>query len=81
MARGKRKKSNTVPSTVAYDEKRWQREEDARTLANAAAIKKDPERMKAAAKAAKDMLAEEKRRAKELQERASAMAKIAGKVS
>ena len=44
-------------------EKKWQREDDARTLANAAEIGNDKERLEAAQKAAKDMLEEEQSRA------------------
>lgn len=60
---------------MAADEAQWQAEEDARTLARADAIMKDPERKEAAAK---DSLLEEERRAKEYKDRASGMAKIAG---
>ena len=43
------------------EEKKWQAENDARTLAEADVINNDPERLEAAQKAAKEMLAEQKR--------------------
>lgn len=46
-----------MPS-ISSDEKKWRRESDARTLAEAAKIKKDPKRLKEAAKAAEDLAKE-----------------------
>ena len=43
------------------EEKQWQAENDARTLAEADVINNDPERLEAAQKAAKKMLAAQKR--------------------
>ena len=43
------------------EEKQWQAENDARTLAEADVINNDPERLEAAQKAAKKMLDEQKR--------------------
>ena len=45
------------------EEKKWQAESDARTIAEAEAIKGDPERIKAAQKAAKEMSEEKQREA------------------
>jgi hypothetical protein len=47
-------------SAVAYDESKWRAEADMRTLAEAAAIRRDPKRLAAARKAAKSRLAEMK---------------------
>ena len=52
------------------EEKKWQAENDARTLADAEVIKKDGVRLGEAAKAAKTM-------AEEQQEKATALARIA----
>ena len=57
---------------LSDDEKRWRAESDARTLADAEAIRNDPVRVGSAMEAAKRMAAE---RAKE----ASAMMKVAGR--
>ena len=43
---------------VTKEEKRWQAEADARTLAEARVIMSDPARMKAAANVAKNLVAE-----------------------
>ncbi len=56
--------------TAALEDKKWQAECDARTLAEAEAIKKDAARLKAAAKAAEGMKDEK-------MDEAKAMAKIA----
>lgn len=56
------------PSMSAED-KKWQAECDARTLADAEAIKADPERYKAAAEAAEEMK-------KEAMDKAMALEKI-----
>lgn len=56
---------------MAEEEKRWQAESDARALAEAEVIRNDPDRLKAAQKAAKDMADEQKKDAE-------AMSKIAG---
>ena len=45
------------------EEKKWEAESDARTIAEAEAIKGDPERIKAAQKAAKEMSEERQREA------------------
>ena len=45
------------------EEKKWEAESDARTIAEAEAIKGDPERIKAAQKAAKEMSEEKQREA------------------
>lgn len=55
---------------VAYDDRRWMAQDDARTLARAEEIKGDSKRFKAAAKEAKSM-------AKEKMDEANAMKKIA----
>ena len=49
------------------EEKQWQAENDARTLAEADVINNDPERLEAAQKAAKKMLAEQKRQAEAME--------------
>lgn len=46
----------------AYDNSHWEKEEDVRALARAAAIKKDPVRLKAAHGHAKTMKAEHMKR-------------------
>lgn len=55
----------------------WKAEEDARILADAVAIRLDPQRLARAARKAKVMAAEEERRAKEATGRARAMRKLA----
>jgi hypothetical protein len=50
-----RKKHLGVAETIT-DSKKWQEEEDARTLARAEEIKSDKERMKGASRGAKRML-------------------------
>lgn len=57
------------PAMTAED-KKWQAQNDVRTLAEAEVIKGDPDRMKAASDAAEDM-------AKEKQEEADAMRDVA----
>ena len=47
------------PEPMTEDEKRWQSESDARTLATAEVIKKDEERLKSAGIAAEKMSEEE----------------------
>ena len=49
------------------EEKKWQAENDARTLAEADVINNDPERLEAAQKAAKKMLDEQKRQAEAME--------------
>ncbi len=49
---------------LSAEEKKWRAESDARTLAEAEAIKADPKRLKVAQGAAKEMAEEEERRAK-----------------
>lgn len=56
---------------VSAEEKKWQAESDARTLAEAEVIKGDPDRLKAAQESAKGM-------AEEKSDEAAAMKKIAG---
>jgi hypothetical protein len=51
-----------------YDENHWEKEEDVRALARAAAIKKDPARLKAAHGHAKTMKAEHMKRKAESSE-------------
>jgi len=58
------------PEPMTEDEKRWQAESDARTLANSDVIKADPDRLQAAGTAAEKMAEDE------LQE-AIAMKKVA----
>ena len=55
---------------LSAEEKRWQAEQDARTLAEADVIRKTPSRLTAAAKAAKAMATDAKKQA-------AAMGKIA----
>lgn len=55
---------------VTAEEKRWQAEEDAHTLARANVIREDPDRLKAAQGAAKKMAEDER-------EQANAMSKVA----
>ena len=45
-----------------FDDKRWEIEADLEALCRAAAVKKDPERMKACQKMAKERLEESKKR-------------------
>ncbi len=63
---------NEIP--LSANEKRWQAESDAHTLAEAERIKEDKSRLDAAAEAAKRMAEEET-------ERAKAMRKVAGRGS
>ncbi len=49
-------KTKTAPALMS--EKDWRAQDDARVIAQAAAIKKDPARLKAAATAAKSMIEE-----------------------
>lgn len=64
------KKSKGVAVPMKFDESRWRAEEDARTLAEAESIKKDPKRMAKAAKRAGQM-------AKEKMDQANAMKRVA----
>jgi hypothetical protein len=48
-------KNATIHASEPYDDKRWEKNEDVRALARAHAIKKDPERHKAAMAHAKTM--------------------------
>ncbi len=52
------------PMATTKSEEDWQAENDANTLANAEAIRANPEKFERAQKAAKRMLAEEEARAK-----------------
>lgn len=65
-------KKNTIAisKSMKDDHKRWQAEDDARTLASAMAIKADKARVSAASGAAKKMLDEQR-------ERTAGLAKIA----
>lgn len=58
--------------SMTEEDKKWQAESDARTLAEAEVINGDATRLKAAIKAAADM-------AKEAKDESDAMSKIAGK--
>jgi pyruvate-formate lyase-activating enzyme len=60
------KKSGMVAQP--YDDNHWEKEEDVRALARAAAIKKDPVRLKAAHSHAKTMKAEHMKRKAESSE-------------
>ena len=55
-----------VNKTMSAQDKKWAAESDARTLAEAEAIRKDSPRLKAAAKEAKKMVGEEMIKAKAL---------------
>ena len=55
-----------VSKAIATQDKKWAAENDARTLAEAEAIKKDSPRLKAAAREAKKMVDEEMIKAKAL---------------
>jgi len=50
--------------SVAAQDKKWQREDDARTLANAEEIRSVPARLKGAVKEAKVMVKRDEKRAK-----------------
>jgi hypothetical protein len=67
-------------STSDFDEEKWRAESDARTLAEAHAISEDPDRMKKATKAAKDLADEMQKRAKEAGDSADAMQMLASKM-
>lgn len=80
-AKTKKKKVQHItaqPVSLASEEK-WRAQDDARTLARASAIQKDPIRLKEAKKEAKAMLREEEAAAKEANNRLAAMRKIAKK--
>lgn len=63
--------ANTTPKVAKNaEEEKWMAESDARTLAEADAIRQDPGRMEKAKKAAKRMLEEE-------QDRVNGLAKVA----
>ena len=55
-----------VSKAIATQDKKWAAESDARTLAEAEAIRKDSSRLKAAAREAKKMVDEEMIKAKAL---------------
>jgi hypothetical protein len=55
-----------VSKTISAQDKKWAAESDARTLAEAEAIRKDVSRMRAASKEAKKMVDEEMIKAKAL---------------
>lgn len=60
-----------------FDDKKWRAESDARTIAEAAAIKKDPKRWKAAKTAAKGLAKQQEDQAKQAQDSAVAMRSLA----
>lgn len=62
------------------DEKKWQARSDAHTLAEAKTIMGDPERMKGAQKAAKELADEIEQQAKEAGLKADAMNDLAAKM-
>lgn len=72
-----KKKSYSAPTTT--EDKKWQARCDARTLAEAATIKKDAARMKAAKQAAKPMVKEMEENAVKMREEAKAIKRIAKK--
>lgn len=53
----KKSKANRVVGIMPATERKWQAEDDLRTLVRAAEIRKDPKRFKAAQAAAKEQLA------------------------
>lgn len=57
-------------NAIGYDEAKWRAESDMRTLTEAAAIRRDPKRLAAARKCAKDKLAD-------MQAQAQAMSTLA----
>jgi|GEM_PF-6329127 len=59
-------KNNLTKAPKIQSEKDFQAQDDARHLSHAAAIKKDPARLKAAKQAAKQMAVEHEERAKEI---------------
>ncbi len=63
-----------------FDEEKWRAESDARTLAEAHAIRQDPKRMEKATKAAKDLADDMQRHAKEAGASADAMQMLASKM-
>lgn len=68
-----------VELMVSKSDKQWQADQDARSIAEAAAVQTDPARLKAAQAAAKRLATEEKQRAAEATARSKAMAKLASK--
>lgn len=67
--------------SMAAQEKRWQQENDARTLAEAEQIKKDPARVKGAATAAQKMQKEHQQSANALKTIANKAPKSAPKIT
>jgi cobalamin biosynthesis protein CbiD len=63
-----------------FDEEKWKAEEDARTLAAAHAITKDPERLKRAQEAAKDLKEDMREHADHAKDSADAMDALASKM-
>jgi len=63
---------------ASKQENRWQAESDARSVAEAAAVKADPARLAAARVAAKSMAADEKKRAAGAVISSNALSKLAG---
>ncbi len=63
--------------TMAEEEGRWKAESDARALAQADAIRSDPDRVNRATKAANRLVDQMEERAEEQTEEAKAMRKIA----
>ena len=66
-------------SSITADEKRWEAESDARTLARAEEIKNDSKRVKSATQAAKKMSAEAAKEAASMQKVASGKVKAVAK--
>lgn len=64
---------------LSKQEKAWQAESDAHSLADAEAIKSDTKRLAEAKKAAKRISTEEQARAKEMQAKAQQMKRLASK--
>ncbi len=75
MPKKKSKKAQVIEAPYSND--RWEAEEDARTLARAAAIKKDQDRMKKAKSAAKNLLPEHEKRAEESKHTVKIMRQLA----
>ncbi len=68
-----------MKEVTSPDEKRWRREDDARILADAAAIKADKERYAEALKGAREIIPRMEKDAKAQTARAKALARIAKK--
>jgi len=75
--RKRKSASPPVQPTCTYSDDDWKARDDARTLASAAAIKKDSDRMKKASTAAKKMLVEEQKSAVEQKARVAEISRLA----